>query len=244
MTACMRLSCLSKVLHGMSVHLSVQLSCRWCCAMVEASDNSALCIIKGIALLQLTAAHARHLQCTSTKSNSSISPSPAPSTPAPDTHMGAHSSTSQEASGSCRSQQQQQQLQSHAPQEIVRGGGASAGPHAAAGRLIPDLRPCIGLLAGVISQVPAQALRSQAALALQQVLQALPSDVCYACLQQLLLQEGPGGGHLHPEVAALLMQEVRGQLARSGTGKHAAHAMSYVHTARHLAFVVTTSAFS
>lgn len=192
--------------------------------MVEASDNSALCIIKGIALLQLTAAHARHLQSTSTASNPSVSPSPAPASGA---NMGPH--TSQPASGNCSSQQQQLQLQ--ALQETVPGGSASASRHAGAGRLVPDLRPCIGLLAGVISQAPAQALRSQAALALQQVLQVLPPDVCYACLQQLLLQEGPVGGHMHPEVAALLMQEVRGQLARSGTGKHAAQAVSYVHMA-------------
>lgn len=74
------------------------------------------------------------------------------------------------------------------------------------------------LLAGVISQAHVQALRSQAAVALQQVLQALPQRLSYACLQQLLAAEAPDGG-VHPEVAALLVQEVRSLLANSTAGE-------------------------
>jgi hypothetical protein len=79
----------------------------------------------------------------------------------------------------------------------------------------------MALLAGVISQAPVHALRVQASVALQQVLQALPHSVSHACLQQMLAGEGAGGA-LHPEVAALLMQEVRGLLANSAAGKLAA----------------------
>lgn len=84
----------------------------------------------------------------------------------------------------------------------------------AASKLVPALQPCVMLLAGVLGHTPAQALRSQASLALQQLLQALPAPVCFACLQQLLSTDRP-----HPEVAALLMQEVRAQLARGGQGE-------------------------
>lgn len=85
-------------------------------------------------------------------------------------------------------------------------------------QLLVDLQPCVMLLAAVISQAPVQALRSQAAVALQQVLQALPQPLSYACLQQLLVGEAPDGC-VHPEVAALLMQEVRSLLANSTAGE-------------------------
>jgi hypothetical protein len=80
--------------------------------------------------------------------------------------------------------------------------------------LLQDLQPCVMLLTGVMSQAPVQALRSQAAVALEQVLQALPQPTSYACLQQLLSGGAPGG-EIYPEVAALLLQEVRGLMASS-----------------------------
>lgn len=85
-------------------------------------------------------------------------------------------------------------------------------------QVVADLQPCVTLLAGVISHAPVHALRAQASVALQQVLQALPQSVSHACLQQMLAG-GAAGGALHPEVAALLMQEVRGLLANSTAGE-------------------------
>lgn len=85
-------------------------------------------------------------------------------------------------------------------------------------QLLPDLQPCISLLAGVRSSAPAQALRTQASLALQQVLHALNPPVCQACLRELLCRDEVHGG-VHPEVAAILMQEVRVLLANH-TGGH------------------------
>jgi hypothetical protein len=97
------------------------------------------------------------------------------------------------------------------------------------------------LLAGVASHAPLQLLRSQASLALQQVLTGLPPRVAHACLQQLLSSSGGGGSGdgcgggsssagqqqqpdaLHPEVAALLMQEVRLQLANGRAVQAGAH---------------------
>lgn len=83
--------------------------------------------------------------------------------------------------------------------------------------LLPDLQPCITMLAGVMSQAPAQVLRTQASLTLQQLLQALPQPVCYACLQQLLAG-GAAGSQVHAEVAALLLQEVRALLVNATPG--------------------------
>lgn len=114
--------------------------------------------------------------------------------------------------------------------------GAAAGLHDTCGTATPMgdaqlqvpaglmqvLRPCVELLAGIISHAPLQALRSQAALGLQLLLQGLPGPARYGCLQQLLSQGGQGGsgvaggdGQVHPEVAALLLQEVRLQLANT-----------------------------
>lgn len=92
-------------------------------------------------------------------------------------------------------------------------GDTAAQPAAEAEQLLPHLQPCVSLLAGATSQAPVQVLRSQASLTLQQLLQGLPPPVCHACLRQLLSQ-GEDGGGVHPEVAALLMQEVRGLLVK------------------------------
>jgi hypothetical protein len=92
---------------------------------------------------------------------------------------------------------------------------------AAAQQLLPYLEPCIGLLASTMACGGGVALRSQASLALQQLLRAPGRGVCYCCLQELLGGNSSGGSssagdrRMHPEVAALLMQEVRLQLART-----------------------------
>lgn len=174
----------------------LQVACRGCCAIVEASDNNALAVLKAIALLQLTSAHVKQLQDASKS---------APTDSNPSTDAGQGSSA------------------------------ASTGPQG----FLAALQPCINILAGVLSQVPVQALRSQAAVALHQLLQALPQRTCTACLQQLLAGSayavagagdavaGAGdaiaGAVVHPEVAALLMQEVRSLLVTATPGKHIRH---------------------
>uniref|UniRef100_A0A383WF28 Uncharacterized protein n=1 Tax=Tetradesmus obliquus TaxID=3088 RepID=A0A383WF28_TETOB len=88
---------------------------------------------------------------------------------------------------------------------------------AAAQQLLPHLEPCIGLLASTIASAAAAALRTQASLALQQLLRAPGRGVCFCCLQELLggssSSSSAGSRRIHPEVAALLMGEVRLQLA-------------------------------
>lgn len=103
-----------------------------------------------------------------------------------------------------------------APQQA---GDVSDADVAAAEQLLPHLQPCISLLASTIASGVGVVLRAQATVALQQLLEAPGQAVCYCCLKPLL-----DGGHssdvsstearLDPEVAALLMQEVRQQLAR------------------------------
>jgi len=77
-------------------------------------------------------------------------------------------------------------------------------------QLLPDLQPAINMLAISMVQAGATPVSSQAALALQQLLRALPPGQLYASLKQML----SGSTGLHHEVAALLMQEVRVQLAQ------------------------------
>lgn len=155
----------------------MQLACRWGCAMVEASDNNILAVIKAIALLQLAAAHAKQLQDDNAGSTCHMD-TPVHQTDGPPQASAASTDTR---------------------------------------HLLQDLQPCVMLLTGVTSQAPVQALRTQAAVALQQVLQALPQPASDACLQQLLSGGAPGGD-LHPEVAALLLQEVRGLMVSTSTG--------------------------
>jgi hypothetical protein len=145
--------------------------------MVAAADNNILAVLKAVALLQLTAAHAKQLQYDTTGSTLHID------TPVHQTTGPAQASA---ASPDMR-------------------------------HLLQDLQPCVMLLTGVISRAPVQALRSQAAVALQQTLQALPQPTSYACLQQLLSGGAPGS-EVHPEAAALLLQEVRGLMASASTG--------------------------
>jgi hypothetical protein len=140
-----------------------------------------LAILKAIALLQLTSAHAKQL-CTADSQRSTAAPAP----PVQDSEQ---SSPEQQPSADITARQ-----------------------------LLVDLQPCVTMLASVMSQAPAQVLRTQASLALQQLLQALPQPVCYACLQQLLHAGGTAGGTVHPEVAALLLQEVRALLVNCTTG--------------------------
>lgn len=90
---------------------------------------------------------------------------------------------------------------------------------AAAQQLLPHLEPCIGLLASTIASAAGAALRTQASLALQQLLRAPGRGACFCCLQELLggstSSSSAGSRRIHPEVAALLMGEVRLQLART-----------------------------
>jgi hypothetical protein len=91
----------------------------------------------------------------------------------------------------------------------------------AAQQLLPLMDPCIGLLASTIASGVGVALRSQASVALQQLLRAPGQGVCYCCLQELLGgtdSSSSSSRRVHPEVAALLMQEVRLQLARTQGG--------------------------
>jgi hypothetical protein len=98
---------------------------------------------------------------------------------------------------------------------------ASKADAAAAQQLLPHMEPCIGLLASTMASGAGVALRSQASLALQQLLRAPGQGVGYCCLQELLggSSSTAGGRRVHPEVAALLMQEVRLQLTRT-SGEH------------------------
>jgi hypothetical protein len=156
----------------------LQVACQGCCAIVEASDNNALAILKAVALLQLTSAHVKQLQDSSN------------SKPTDSNHL---TDAGQVQTAASRG---------------VQG-------------FLAALQPCINILAGIMSQVPVQALRSQAAVALHQLLQALPQQTCFECLQQLLAgsADAGAGAAVHPEVAALVMQEVRSLLVTSAPGK-------------------------
>jgi hypothetical protein len=90
---------------------------------------------------------------------------------------------------------------------------------AASQQLLPHLEPCLGLLASTIASGVGVVLRSQASLALQQLLRAPGQGVCYCCLQELLGGNSSSSRRVHPEVAALLMQEVRLQLSRTEGGQ-------------------------
>jgi hypothetical protein len=198
--------------------LCVQLACHWCCAIVEASEDNMLAIAKALALLQLAAALAQQLQHISTHPEEPAGPSSARTKtgtaaaaasavavahdPQPATQLAAHS---------------QQPLSATSTSGVSRGDADQA-----AMQLVPALQPCVNLLGCIIAQAPLQVLKSQASLALQQLLQALQPPACYVCLQQLLLLRGPAEGGVHPEVAALLMQEVRLLLAQDTAGENCA----------------------
>lgn len=91
----------------------------------------------------------------------------------------------------------------------------------AAKQLLPELEPCLNMLASTIAQAGAAQLRSQATLVLQQLVAVLPAAVRQCCLQQLL--DGREQ-RTHPEVAALLLQQVRLQLANAPPGEGCAAA--------------------
>jgi hypothetical protein len=109
---------------------------------------------------------------------------------------------------------------------------ASDADATAAQQLLPHMEPCIGLLASTIASGVGVALRSQASLALQQLLRAPGQGVCYCCLQELLGGTASSSSRrVHPEVAALVMQEVRLQLARTQGGQCKAWFHSTLSTA-------------
>jgi hypothetical protein len=80
----------------------------------------------------------------------------------------------------------------------------------AAASLLPVLEPCIQELTAALACGAGAALQAQASLAMQSLLRVPGPHVAYACLRELLSCEHRA---THPELAALLIQELRQQLA-------------------------------